>query len=43
MWWKMTTFVPTNQEIDEYDNEQAIQQRQGGTGIGDLKTVIYWV
>jgi len=28
----MTTFVPTNQEIGEYDNEQALQHLQGGTG-----------
>lgn len=30
----MTTFVPTNQEIDEYDNEQALQHLQGRTGPG---------
>ncbi len=30
----MTTFVPTNQEIGEYDNEQALQYIQGGTGPG---------
>ena len=30
----MTTFVPTNQEIGEYDNEQAIQHIQGGAGPG---------
>ncbi len=30
----MTTFVPTNQEIGEYDNEQAIQHIQGGTRFG---------
>ena len=28
----MTTFVPTNQEIGEYDNEQALQHLQGGAG-----------
>jgi len=27
----MTTFVPTNQIIGEYDDEQAIQHLQGGT------------
>ena len=30
----MTTFVPTNQIIGEYDNEQAIQHIQGGAGPG---------
>jgi len=30
----MTTFAPTNQIIDEYDNEQAIQHLQGGTRYG---------
>ena len=30
----MTTFAPTNQIIDEYDNEQAIQHLQGGTKSG---------
>ena len=30
----MTTFVPTNQIIGEYDNEQAIQFLQGGAGPG---------
>ena len=30
----MTTFVPTNQEIGEYDNEQAIQHLQGGAVPG---------
>ena len=30
----MTTFLPTNQTIDEYDNEQAIQHLQGGTRFG---------
>ena len=27
----MTTFVPTNQEIGEYDTKHVIQQLQGGT------------
>ena len=30
----MTTFVPANQIIGEYDNEQAIQHLQGGAGPG---------
>ena len=30
----MTTFVPANQIIGEYGNEQAIQQLQGGAGLG---------
>ena len=30
----MTTFVPTNQIIGEYDNKQAIQHLQGGAGPG---------
>ena len=30
----MTTFVPTNQIIDEYDNEQALQHIQGGARFG---------
>lgn len=30
----MNTFAPTNQIIDEYDNEQAIQHLQGGTRFG---------
>jgi len=30
----MTTFVPANQIIGEYDNEQAIQHLQGGTRFG---------
>ena len=33
----MTTFAPTNQIIDEYDNEQAIQHLQGGTRFGVLR------
>ena len=28
------SYVPTNQEIGEYDNEQAIQHLQGGTRFG---------
>ena len=30
----MTTFVRTNQIIDEYDTKQAIQHLQGGTRFG---------
>ena len=30
----MTTFVPTNQEIGEYDTKQALQHLQGGTRFG---------
>ena len=30
----MTTFVPTNQIIDEYDTKQALQYLQGGAGPG---------
>ena len=29
----MTTFVPTNQIIGEYDTKQALQFLQGGTGL----------
>ena len=30
----MTTFVPANQIIGEYDNKQALQYLQGGAGPG---------
>ena len=33
----MTNFVPTNQEIGEYDTKQAIQHLQGGAGSGVLR------
>ena len=35
----MTTFVPVNQKIGEYDNKQALQFLQRGTGLGVLAGV----
>ena len=37
----MTTFVPANQIIGEYDNEQAIQHLQGGAGPGVSAGVLH--
>ena len=37
----MTTFAPTNQIIDEYDKEQAIQHIQGGTRFGVPARVLH--
>lgn len=37
----MTTFVPANQIIGEYDNEQAIQHIQGGTRFGVPARVLH--
>ena len=35
------TFVPTNQEIGEYDTKQALQHLQGGYGHKDPAGVLY--
>ena len=37
----MTTFVPTNQIIDEYDTKQVIQHIQGGTRFGVSAGVLH--
>ena len=37
----MTTFVPTNQEIGEYDNKQAIQHLQVGAGPGVAAGILH--
>ena len=37
----MTTFVPTNQIVDEYDTKQAIWHLQGGAGPGVSTGVLH--
>ena len=37
----MTTFVPTNQIIGEYDTKQALQYLQGGTRFGVPSGVLH--
>ena len=37
----MTTFVPTNQIVDEYDTKQALQHLQGGAGPGVSAGVLH--
>ena len=39
----MTTFVPTNQIIGEYDTKQALQHLQGGAGPGGPAGVLHGV